>query len=179
MTQPKIMEKLDAGEFQDVCTEAAFPVSPVEHVIERHRQTGVQTVTPTDLLLHAMSNGADLDRLERLMELKSKWEAQEAHKAYTAAMAEFKLNAPTITKDKHVSFKTNTGNTSYDHATIGNVVEKIVAGLAAHGFSHRWIPERGEGGMMKITCEITHKLGHRELTVLEAGLDSSGGKNNI
>lgn len=137
------------------------------------------SATPADLLMHAMNSGADLDRLERLMDMQIKWEQREAHKAYTAAMAEFKLNPPTIIKDKHVSFKTDKGVTQYDHATIGNVVEKIVAALAEHGFSHRWIPTRGEGGMMSITCVITHKLGHSEETTLEAGLDQSGGKNNI
>ena len=135
--------------------------------------------TPADLLMHAMNSGADLDRLERLMDMQIKWEQREAHKAYTAAMAEFKRNAPTIEKDKYVSFKTGSGTTAYSHATIGNVADKIVSALAEHGFSHRWIPSRGEGGMISVTCEITHKLGHSELTTLEAGLDQSGGKNNI
>jgi len=138
-----------------------------------------QSATPADLVRYAMDTNADLDRLEKLMAMQQKWEEHEARKAFVAAMAEFKRSPPTIVKDNHVEFKTNSGTTSYWHATIGNVVEKIVAGLSEHGFSHRWIPERIEGGIIRITCVITHKLGHSESTVLEAPLDQSGGKNNI
>lgn len=143
------------------------------------RAVAVANTTPSDLLRMAVEQGADMDRLERLMALQERYESNEARKAYVQAMAEFKRNPPEIHKDKQVSFKTDKGTTSYKHATIGNVVEKIVGGLAEHGFSHRWIPRRGEGGMISITCVITHKLGHSEETTLEAGLDQSGGKNNI
>lgn len=145
----------------------------------RQSQGAIVSATPADLVRFAMESGADLDRLERLMNMQIQWEAREAKKAYTEAMAEFKRNPPTIYKDKHVSFKTNSGVTEYHHATLGNVVEKVVAALAEHGFSHRWIPNRAEGGMVSVTCVITHKLGHSEETTLEAGLDQSGGKNNI
>jgi hypothetical protein len=149
--------------------------------IMRAPQTSVTAVsaTPADLVRYALESGADLDRLERLMDMQIKWEANEARKAFAEAMAEFKKNPPTIYKDKHVEFRTDKGVTAYDHATIGNVVEKIVAALADHGFSHKWTPARSEGGMISITCVITHRLGHSEETTLEAGLDQSGGKNNI
>ena len=121
----------------------------------------------------------DVDKLMKLMELKERFDASEAKRAFTEAMAQFKRNPPVIVKDASVSYKTNSGTTAYTHASIGNVVEKIVAGLAANGFSHRWVPGRTESGLMKITCVLTHKQGHSEETTLEAGSDSSGGKNNI
>jgi hypothetical protein len=154
-------------------------VAPRSVPVVQQSHAVVASATPADLLMHAMNSGADLDRLERLMDMQMKWEQREAHKAYTEAMAEFKRNAPTINQDKYVSFDTSKGTTAYSHATIGNVTGKIVGALAEHGFSHRWIPARGEGGMIAVTCEITHKLGHSETTTLEAGLDQSGGKNNI
>jgi hypothetical protein len=159
-----------------------FDVAEVEHgpIVRVPQKTVVSaTPTPADLVRHAMDSGADLDRLERLMDMQMKWEANEARKAYHLAMADFKRNPPTIYKDKHVEFRTDKGVTAYDHATLGNVVERVVAALAEHGFSHRWVPNRGEGGLISITCVITHKLGHSEETTLEAGLDQSGGKNNI
>lgn len=153
--------------------------APVPAVQQPRAMTVSAAATPADLVRYALESGADLDRLERLMELQLKWEANQARKAFVEAMSEFKLHPPTIYKDKHVEFRTDKGITAYDHATIGNVVEKVVAALAEHGFSHRWIPHRSEGGMISITCVITHKLGHSEETTLEAGLDQSGGKNNI
>ena len=131
--------------------------------------------SPAAMIAYAMEKGADIEKLEQLFALQQKWEANEARKAYVAAMARFKKNPPTIYKDKDVAF----GTTRYSHATLGEVCEKIVAGLAEHGFSHRWIPSRGEGGMVEVACVITHELGHSEETKLSAGLDTSGGKNNI
>lgn len=149
-------------------------------VVEQPTKTAITAMaTPAELLRYAMDSGADLDRLERLMDMQMKWEANEARKAYHDAMTEFKKNPPTIFKDKHVEFRTDKGVTAYDHATLGNVVEKVVAALAEHGFSHRWKPNRSEGGMISVTCVLTHKLGYSEETTLEAGLDQSGGKNNI
>ncbi len=133
------------------------------------------SASPSAIITYAMEKGADIEKLEQLFALQQKWEANEARKAYVAAMARFKKNPPTIIKNKEVKF----GTTQYMHATLGEVCERIVSALAEHGFSHRWIPTRNEGGMIGVTCVITHELGHSEETSLEAGLDNSGGKNNI
>lgn len=135
-------------------------------------------VTPMELLRHAMDAGADLDRLERLMDLQDRYEANLARKAFAEDMAKFKENPPTIYKDKHVDFKTDKGRTQYDHATIGNVTELIVEALARHGFSHRWVPTQRDGQVI-VTCVITHRLGYKEETTLQSAPDTSGGKNGI
>ncbi len=150
---------------------AQLTVAPPAHVSSQ----GI----PSKMIEYAMQQGADIEKLEQLFALQQKYEANEARKAYVKAMADFKRNAPEITKDKQVSFKTEKGLTEYMHATIGNVVEKIVGALAMFGFSHRWDIKRGEGGLIVVTCVVTHELGHFEETTLEAGLDTSGGKNNI
>ncbi|WP_217589805.1 ERF family protein [Burkholderia sp. GbtcB21] len=171
----RVMEQTEMDVIDALPRECNPPV-----VVEQPTKTAITAMaTPAELLRYAMDSGADLDRLERLMDMQTKWEANEARKAYALDMAEFKKNAPTIIKDKTVNFETSKGWTTYDHATIGNVVEKVVASLAEHGFSHSWIPSRGEGGMISVTCEITHKLGYSKSITLEAGLDQSGGKNNI
>lgn len=131
-------------------------------------------VTPVDLLRRALDSGADLDRLERLMDLQQRYEENEARKAYVADMAGFKMNPPEIIKDKLVSFS----GTSYTHATLGNVTQAIVEGLAKHGFSHRWDTEQ-QGANVSVTCILTHRTGHSERTTLTAAKDDSGKKNNI
>ncbi len=52
------------------------------------------------------------------------------------------------------------------------------AGLAAHGFSHRWDTKQADG-RIEVSCILTHNLGHSESTTLEASPDSSGKKNAI
>lgn len=135
--------------------------------------------SPAGLLAMAYQRGADLDQLERLMKMKQEWEKDEARKAFALDLAEFKRNPPSIVKDKLVNYKTDKGTTSYTHASIGNVVDKIVAGLAQYGFSHSWKQERGDGGMIFVTCTLLHRLGHSDCVTMSSGLDTSGGKNNI
>ena len=47
----------------------------------------VANPTPSHLLQMAVQQGADLDKLERLMALQERWEATEARKAYDTAFA--------------------------------------------------------------------------------------------
>lgn len=135
-------------------------------------------VTPIDLLRHAMNSGADLDRLDRLMEMQQRWEADMARKAFAEDMARFKAEKLVVGKDKHVRFKTSNGVTEYDHATIGNVCDVIVPALAKFGFAHRWDSEQRDG-LIIVRCVITHRLGHSQSTTLQAAPDASGGKNGI
>ena len=55
-------------------------------------QPGGNDITPAYMLQHAVANGADLDRLERLMDLQLRWEAEQAKRAFYAALADFKLD---------------------------------------------------------------------------------------
>ena len=147
-------------------------VSPSAPVVQSPAASG-----PMSMAMQALSMGVTIADLYSLLALQKDYEANEARKAYVADMAAFKINPPEILKDKHVSFTTQKGTTSYDHATIGNVCDQIIKAAADHGFSHRWIPSKGQNGELIISCEITHRLGHVELTTLEGPRDDSGTKN--
>jgi len=135
----------------------------------------INEVTPLTMLNMAIEQGADLDKLEKLMELQERWEAKEARKAFVVAMNKFKKNPPEIEKDKAVSFN----STSYKHASLSNVVDKIGAALAKQGLSHKWDVDQLDGGMIKVTCVITHEMGHSESVPLQSSPDQTGGKNSI
>ncbi len=135
-------------------------------------------VTPADLLLKAVESGADLDRMEQLMALQERWEANQAKKAFVEAMVEFKSKPIIIGKNKHVSFTTSKGRTEYDHAELVDVTEAIVPRLAEHGLSHDWSVSQ-EGTKITVTCTITHRLGHSKSVSMTAPADDSGGKNSI
>lgn len=135
--------------------------------------------TPSAVLAYAIERGADIAHVEKLLELQMKWEANEARKAYVADMAEFKKNPPQILKDKQVGYKDRNDNfVGYKHATLGNVTNAIVEGLARNGFSHSW-DVRHNGHMIEVDCIITHRLGHSERVTMQAGRDDSGKKNAI
>ena len=121
----------------------------------------------------------DVDKLQKLLEVKERWDANEARKAFTAAMASFKANPPEILKDKHVSYTKKDGSvTAYDHATLGAICAAIIKGLSQHGISHHWDVAQSEG-RIKVTCILTHEQGHSDSVSLNSAADDSGGKNSI
>ena len=136
-------------------------------------------ITPDSMLAMAVQQGSDIESIRELLKLKREWEADEAKKAYVVAMNAFKKNPPEIFKDQHVSYTTDKGTTEYDHASLSNVVKTIGQALAKHGLSHRWDMDTLEGGVIKVTCVITHKDGHSESVPMQGGADKSGGKNEI
>lgn len=132
------------------------------------------TCTPMTMLNMAVAQGADLEKLQKLMDLQERWEANEARKAFVQAMTEFKRNPPVIIKDKQVSF----GTTKYKHAELDQVSNVIGSALSAVGISHRWEVEQNDT-RIKVTCILTHHQGHSERVSLEAPPDVSGQKNSI
>jgi hypothetical protein len=160
---------------QDIIENGSATPAPVQHQIAA---APANAVTPADLLRIAVDKGADLDRLEKLLDLQMKYEANEARKAYVSDMAAFKLNPPEIIKDKQVGYMGKDGFVGYSHASLGNVTNSIIEGLAKHGFSHSWNTEQ-QGANVVVTCILTHRLGHSERTTLTAPKDDSGKKNQI
>lgn len=136
-------------------------------------------VSPAQMMQMALAQKGDLTGLKDMLELQKQWEAHEAKKAYHKAMAAFKANPPDIDKDREVDFTTKTGiRTNYRHASLHNVATKINQALSKHGLSAAWRTEQPEGGI-RVTCTITHELGHSESTSLTAGADQTGNKNPI
>ena len=127
--------------------------------------------TPATLLQMAVEQSADLDRLERLMELQSRWEVVEARKAYTNSMTSFRSECPVISKDKK-------GHNS-KYASLAHTLELIKAPLSEFGLSHSWKTNQHANGQITVECYVTHRLGHKESTSLTAMGDSSGSKNAI
>lgn len=147
-------------------------------VIESKAQQ-VVAVTPMQMLSAALERGADMEQLQKLMDLQERWEAQQARKAFVQAMAQFKASPPEIVKRKHVSYTTKAGGkTEYDHATLADVCAAAIQGLANVGISHRWEVKQ-DAGRVQVTCILTHQQGHGESVSLSSGVDDSGGKNAI
>lgn len=143
------------------------------------QSTSVAAVTPMQLLKIAMDKGADLDRLERLMALQERYEKNEAEKAFNLALSKFKALGIVIGKDGNVNYSTDRGLTSYRHATLGNVCSMIGPALAEFDLSVRWNTQQVDGGKIRVTCILSHAMGHKESVSLEYGSDTSGGKNGI
>lgn len=131
--------------------------------------------TPMRMLEIAVSQNADVAKLEKLMDLHQRWEANEARKAFVSAMAQFKAEPVNILKTKDVNIP---GGAKFKHATLAAVVDGVVANLSRYGLSHNWITEQTPE-LITVTCVVTHELGHSERTQMQAAPDNGPGRNKI
>lgn len=127
------------------------------------------------MLAIAVERGDDMEKLRQLMDLKDRWEAGEAKKAYVVAMSGFKSEPLQILKSKRVDIP---GGAKFSHATLADVADGVCASLSKHGLSHRWETKQ-DGGIITVTCVMTHIDGHEERTTLSGAPDDSGKKNAI
>lgn len=136
-------------------------------------------VTPMEMLDRAVSSGASVETLSRLMELQERWEANQARKAFDEAMAAVKANMPKIIKTKKVDFTTGRGRTNYQYEDLASIMDQIGPVLSQHGLSVRYRTSAEPEKPISVTCIISHRLGHSEENTLMAGRDDSGNKNSI
>lgn len=154
----------------------------MEKVLSK-RNTKMEVVAPTSptpltLLQQAVSQGLDLEKIEKLMELQERWEKKEAKKAFLDARARFQTLVPVINKKKKANINSQKGSYSYKFADLGVIANTIKDALNECGLTYRW--EFSENaGKLKVTCIISHRDGHEETTEMEAGMDASGCKNDI
>src|SRR5690242_8705063 len=102
----------------------------------------VQTsATPMGILELAISQGAGIEQLTKLMELQERWEANEARKAFNVAFSNFKAEAVTIAKNTDVKAGPLAGT---KYANLFDVVNSVIPALSKHGLSHSWKLTRDE-----------------------------------
>ena len=140
-----------------------------------------QVPTTAEIMMTAVRNGLGKDQLEvleRMFELDVRAKERAAQEGYFKAMADWKADAPEITKDRKVRFQTSKGETSYSHASLANIVYAVNTSMSPFGLRTFWTTEQPEG-KVRVTCVCTHTLGYSESTSLIADADTSGTKNSI
>lgn len=185
------MSKANAQKAETLPTDGHFEPAPefefpeaekARAEIVRQAQPGPMAVTPMRLLEIAMNQNVDIDKLSKLLDLQERWEKNEAKKAYVSAMKAFKADTPEILRNRTASIESKREGAQhygYAYATLDNVCEKLAPALSRYGLTHRWKVQQVEG-KVRVTCVITHELGHSEdESTLEAGADQTGGKNNL
>lgn len=175
------MSAIEQAEIRDRLLESGMPEERVDQALEHLKpQAPVlvykQDVAPTlAVLLNAIQSNANLERVEKLMELHERFERNEARRAFYAAMSRFRSEPMVILKTKYVDIA---GGAKFHHATLANVVDAVIASMSRYGLRHRWETVQ-EKGLITVTCHITHELGHSEPTVLSGPPDAGGKKSEI
>lgn len=137
-----------------------------------------EAVTPATMISLALQNGIDLQKLEKLMELQERWEANQARKAFEAAMADAKAEIRPVVKNRTVDFTSQKGRTNYDYEDFAAVADAVDSILAKNGLNYRHRP-RQDGKSLTIICKMAHRDGHFEEIELTALNDESGNKNSV
>ncbi len=140
-------------------------------------------VTPMDLIQRASAQGASIEQMAQLFDLKLRVEADEAKKAFNEAFTAFKAEDIRIVRDKE--------NTQYSKAakdglparkamytSLENMVAVVTPYLSRHGLAHSWDTSVA-GGMVTVACVLTHVLGHSRMVSIPGPLDESGAKNKL
>lgn len=141
---------------------------------DRSMPVAQPSMTPMQMLGHALQQGMPIETLRELMQMKKEWEADEARKAYAKALAAMKATIPIeVFKRKKVDIP---GGAKFRHAELADVVDAAVEAMGKFGFVHTWKPTAQTSEYLEITCIITHELGHKEETTLRSEYDSSNSK---
>ena len=119
----------------------------------------------------ALNPDVNVDKIERLIEMRDRDEQRKALLAFNAAFANMDL--PKVQKRK-----INT-QTSSKYADLGEIQKVVDPVLAANGFSKRWT-HTYNNNIVGTTCILSHKDGHSIEAYAEYAFDDSGiaGKRN-
>lgn len=166
---PKVKQAMEA--------KMANAVEVHKHEIER--EPGRAVMTPMEMLDRAVSNGASVETLSQLMTLQERWEANQARKAFAAAMSGVKSELPRIVKTRKVDFTTQKGRTNYQYEDLAGIMDQVGPVLSRYGLSVRYRTTAEPNQPISVTCIIEHSDGHHEENTLMAGRDDSGNKNSI
>lgn len=149
--------------------------------LEKQEETALAPVdtaaiTPMSVLQMAVSQGADIDKLTKLMELQERWEANQARKAFDRDFAAFKSETVRIIKNISVTAGPLAGK---KYANLFSVVDALAPALSRHHLSHSWTLTKDEPNWIEITCTLRHELGHSISTAMGGPPDTGGAKNAL
>jgi hypothetical protein len=138
--------------------------------IEGGAMQSAHPVTPMEMLNTALTRGADVTVLEKLMGLQERWEANQARKAFDAAIAAAKGEIGPIVRNA-------TGHNEKRYADFAAIARTVDPVLTKYGLTYRFRTEQTD--RINVTCILSHKDGHSETTTLAGPPDGSGSKNAI
>jgi hypothetical protein len=172
-------EYVDAGTGESYYHRPSWRSPPMNDEIKPAKKSAVAisaALTPMAMIEKAITSGAGIETLERLMTLQERWEANEARREYDAAIAQARSEIKPILKTREASF--GSGKASYKYEDLADIAETVDEILAKYGLSYRWEAAH-EGLTMIVTCIVSHARGHRERSSLPGRPDPSGNKNEI
>ncbi|QFT55608.1 ERF family protein [Microbulbifer sp. THAF38] len=113
---------------------------------------------------------ADIDKLERLLDMQERVMSRNAEQAFNAALAQMQSELPTVAETAKGH------NTMY--APLEKINEAVRPALQKHGFAVTFRTKQ-HSNAVEITAVLSHREGHHQETSLILPLDTSGSKNAV
>lgn len=120
-----------------------------------------QLYSPEALISQAITSGASIETMERIMAMRDKLKAEQAKSEFNQAMANFQSECPTIEKTKKVFEKGSTTKVRYSYAPIDSIVSQTKEFISKYGLSYT-IKITNDEKNLTATCIVTHSAGHSE-----------------
>jgi len=160
---------------QEKETNEVTVIPPKEKKIKKiDRPQAGQIISPENLIMTAVQNGASIDMLERLLSMRERIQKENAEIAFRDAMSAFQAECPIIPKTKKVmNKKEKGGGERYRYATLDSIVKLIQPLLSKHGFSYNIKTEIIDKPFAGIhaTIFIFHLAGHSETSSFDCPMD--------
>lgn len=119
----------------------------------------------------AMSPDADINKLERMLDMQERVLDRNAKQSYTAALAAMQNELPRVIEH-------GTGHNSAKYAKLEDINDTIRPALQSHGFAITFRIKH-EVNLIWVTTVLSHRDGHSEETSIPLALDTSGNKNAV
>ena len=138
------------------------------------KQANIPAMNPASLLEIAVSQNADVDKLEKLMDLQERFEKNQAKKEYNAAMVSAQSEMPIVPEDQ-ANNQTRSTYSSYE-----NVLRYTRPVYSKHGFSISFYEgDTTKEGNVRICADVMHSGGHTEKKHVDVPLDNKGIKGSV
>lgn len=119
----------------------------------------------------ARDPNVDIDKMERLFQMRERMEQVRAKTAYLAALAGMQAEMP-------AAVRRGKGHNNKDYARFEDIIEAIRPVLVKHGFSLSYRTAQDDKSI-RVTGVLGHKDGHAESTDIVLPADTSGSKNIV
>lgn len=134
-----------------------------------------QKQNQASVMMQIIANAAsdpscDLDKMERLLEMKERIDKQENSRQFNADMAQMQIEMPSVAE------RGRGHNIKY--ATFEDINDVAKPIMSKYGFAVSFKVVESDRGV-KVTGILLHRSGHREETEMTFPSDTSGSKNAV
>ena len=142
------------------------------------QKANVQLPTdPESLIALAVSQGASIETLERLLTLRERLDKDRAEKAFREAMSNFQAECPVVIKKKRVLNKDGK-STRYKYAPLDDIVRTAQQFIAKNGLSYDIETVLNqETPTVTVTVKVFHISGHSKASVFSVPIDAEAYMN--